>query len=159
VFYPPRVLAVALALALGLPQPGVLVAGASLGGVRLGSTETQVRRSWGPRVGVCRGCARRTLYFTYARFDQVGTGAEFVRGRAVALYTLWSPTGWRTDRGVRLGDPELRVVSEHRGLSRTECGHYEALSARRGRVVTVFWFRDGILWAFGIQRPSVPLCR
>jgi hypothetical protein len=153
------VLAVAIALVLALPQQGILVAGESLGDVRLGATETQVRTAWGPRVGVCRGCPRRTLYFTYASFDQVGAGAEFVRGRAVALYTLWSPTGWRTNRGVRLGDPELSVVSEYRGMLRTECGHYYALSLRRGRVVTAFWFRNESLWAFGIQRSSVPLCR
>lgn len=152
-------LAVAIALVLALPQQGVLVPGESLGGVRLGATETQVRAAWGPRLGVCRGCPRRTLYFTYASFDQVGAGAEFVRGRAVALYTLWSPMGWRTDRNVRLGDSELVVANAYRGMLRTECGHYYALSLRRGRVVTAFWFRDGSLWAFGIQRPSVPLCR
>lgn len=152
-------LAAALAILLALPQQGILVPGESLGGLRLGATEAQVVRAWGPRRGVCRGCPRRTLYFTYARFDQVGAGAEFVGGRVVALYTLWSPTGWRTDRGVRLGDPELSVMSEYRGMLRTDCGHYHSRSLRRGRVVTAFWFRDGNLWAFGIQRPSVPLCR
>lgn len=152
-------LTLALALALVLPQPGFLVAGKSLGGVRLGATEAQVRDAWGTRVGVCRGCERRTLYFTYGAFDQSGVGAEFVRGRAVALYTLWAPNGWRTDRGVRLGAPELDVVNVYRGMLRAECGHYFGRSLRRGRVVTAFWFYDGSLWAFGIQRPSVPLCR
>lgn len=152
-------LALALAIVLALPQQGVLVAGKSFGGVRLGATEAQVRKAWGPHVGVCRGCERRTLYFTYAPFDQFGTGAEFVRGRAIALYTLWTPTGWRTDKGIRLGDPEIDVANAYRGMLRTECGHYFTLSLRRARVVTAFWFYDASLWAFGIQRPSVPLCR
>jgi hypothetical protein len=152
-------LALAVALLLALPQEGVLVPGRSLAGVELGATERQVRRALGPQVGVCRGCERRTLYFTRGAFEEAGVGAEFVRGRAVALYTIWMPTGWRTNRGLRLGVPELDVVDASRGALRTECGHYAALSVRRGRVVTVFWVRDRTLWAFGIQRPSAPLCR
>lgn len=150
---------VALVLALALPQEGVLVPGRSLAGVELGAPEADVRAAWGPRAGVCRGCPRRTLYFTYSAFDEVGVAAEFVRGRAVALYTLWSPAGWRTDRGVRLGDDELSVTGAYRRTLRTECAHYFARSFRRGRVVTAFWFSDEFLWAFGIQRPSISLCR
>ena len=152
-------LALVVAGLLALPQQGVLVPGKSLAGVRLGATEAQVRAEWGPRVGVCRGCPRRTLYFTYTAFDQTGTGAEFVRGRAVALYTLWLPTGWRTSTGARLGDPELSVTGRHRGTRRVECGHYFALTLRRNRVVTGFWFSEDSLWAFGLLRPSVGVCR
>ena len=151
--------AVAAAALLALPQAGVLVAGDTLGGVRLGATEAQVRAAWGPRVGVCRGCPRRTLYFTYRAFDETGAAAEFVRGRAVALYTIGLPTGWRTNRGVHLGDPEPAVTDVYGGMLRAVCGHYHALSQRRGRVVTAFWFSGETLWTFGVQRPSVPLCR
>jgi hypothetical protein len=153
------VLAVALAVLLALPPQGVLDAGKSLAGVRLGTPEAQVRRALGPRFGVCRGCPRRTLYFTYGAFNAVGVGAEFVRGRAVALYTLWSPSGWRTREGVQMGADELTVTSTYRNTFRTHCGHYDALELRRGRVSTVFWLRNGSLWAFGLQRPSLSLCR
>lgn len=153
-------LAVALAVLLALPSHGVLVPGKSLGGVRLGAGEAQLRKAWGPRVGVCRGCPRRTLYFNYGPFDQTGAGAEFRRGRAIALYTLWLPTGWRTDRGVSLGDSEATVTAAYGALPRTDCGHYSARVLRLGRVVTAFWFRDdGTLWAFGLLRPSVAVCR
>ncbi len=152
-------LALAVAALLALPQQGVLVPAESLAGVRLGATEAQVRAAWGPRPGVCRGCARRTLYFTYRPFNAVGVGAEFVRGRAVALYTLWSPSGWQTSQGVVLGDDELSVTGTYRRLLRTQCGHYYALSTRRRRVTTMFWFRDGVLWGFGLQRPSLAVCR
>ncbi|HZB23837.1 MAG TPA: hypothetical protein VE444_08330 [Gaiellaceae bacterium] len=151
--------ALAVALLLALPQEGVLVPGRSLAGVELGATERQARRTLGPFVGVCRGCDRRTLYFTRGEFEETGVGAEFVRGRAVALYTLGMPRGWRTRSGLRLGAAELEFADANRGALRTECGHYSALSVRRGRAVTVFWVRAGTLWAFGIQRPSVPLCR
>ena len=152
-------LALAVAFLLALPHEGVLVPGRSLAGVELGASERQVRLALGPHVGVCRGCERRTLYFTEGEFEERGVGAEFVRGRAVALYTLWMPRGWRTRAGLRLGATELEAADAIRGALRTECGHYAALSVRRGRVVTAFWLRDGTLWAFGIQRPSAPLCR
>ena len=158
-FYPLVVLALAVAALLALPPQGTLVPGRSLAGVRLGASEAQVRQAWGPRVGVCRRCDRRTLYFTYTPFAAVGAAAEFVRGRAVALYTLWAPTGWKTSDGVRLGDAELNVVNVYRGTLRTHCGHYYALSLRRRRVTTLFWLRDKTLWAFGLQRPSLPVCR
>lgn len=152
-------LAVAVAALLALPQQGVLVPGKSLAGVRLGASETQVRQAWGPRFGVCRGCARRTLYFTYGPFNPVGVAAEFVRRRAVALYTLWAPSGWATSDAVQIGDDELGVKGTYPGMLRAQCSHYDAYSLRRGRVSTVFWFRNGSLWAFGLQRPSVALCR
>ena len=93
-------LALAAAVLLALPAQGVLVPGQSLAGVRLGMPEAQVRRALGPHIGVCRGCPRRTLYFTYAPFNAVGVGVELVRRRAVAVYTLWSPSGWQTRDGV-----------------------------------------------------------
>jgi hypothetical protein len=155
----PVVLAVVLSLVLALPQAGVFVPGKSLAGVRLGATEAQVRAAWGPHVGVCRGCQRRTLYFTYGKFNQVGTGAEFQRGRAVALYTLWVPTDWRTDRGVRLGDTQLVVNGTYGTLPRFECGHYSVLVQRRGKVVSAFYFKGDLLWAFALQRSSERACR
>jgi hypothetical protein len=159
VFYPETVLAVALAALLALPQAGVFVPGKSLGGARLGATEGETRAAWGPHVGVCRGCPQRTLYFTYAKFDQSGTGAEFRRGRAVALFTLWLPTGWRTDRGVRLGDGPVAVHGVYGTLPRVECGHYFALIRRSGPTVSAFYFKGDTLWAFGLMRRSVPVCR
>jgi hypothetical protein len=159
VFYPALVLAVALAAVLALPAHGVLVPGKSLGGVRLGAREPQVRAAWGPHVGVCRGCAHRTLYFTYGKFDEVGTGVEFRSGRAVALFTLGLPRTWGTDRGVALGGSSVSVNGVYGTLPRVECGHYYALVQRRGNVATAFYFKDDTLWAFGLMRASVPVCR
>ena len=152
-------LAAVLSFVLALPQAGVFVPGKSLAGVRLGATEAQVRAAWGPHVGVCRGCRHRTLYFTYGKFNQVGTGAEFQRGHAVALYTLWVPTGWRTDKGVRLGDTPLSVNGVYGTMPRFECGHYSVMVQRRGSVTSAFYFKDDLLWAFALQRSSEPACR
>lgn len=148
-----------VALVLALPQAGVFVPGESLGGLRLGATEAQARAAWGPNVGVCRGCPQRTLYFTYGRFNQVGTGAEIRRGRVVALFTLWVPTGWRTNRGVSLGDSPVSVNGVYGTLARVDCGHYFALVQRRGDVLSAFYFKNDVLWAFGLMRRSVRVCR
>jgi hypothetical protein len=153
------VLAIAAAALLALPQQGILEPGKSLAGVGLGASEAQVRRAWGPRFGICRSCPRRTLYFTYSPFNALGVGVEFKRGRVIALYTLWSPPGWRTRDGVQLGTDELTVTNTYRGMLRTHCGHYDAFELRRGRASTVFWLRNGSLWSFGLQRPSLPVCR
>jgi hypothetical protein len=153
------VLAALAAAVLALPQAGVFVPGESLGGLRLGVTEAQARAAWGPHVGVCRGCPRRTLYFTYGKFNQVGVGVELRRGRAVALFTLWVPTGWRTNRGVRLGDAPLSVNGVYGTLARVDCGHYFALVQRRRNVLSAFYFKNDVLWAFGLMRSSARVCR
>ena len=74
--------------------------------MRLGATEAAGSSGLGARTSACAATAgNRTLYFTYGKFNQVGTSAPSSSGAApVALYTLWVPTGWRTDKGIRLGD-------------------------------------------------------
>jgi hypothetical protein len=57
-------LAAAASAAASLPRTGVLVAGSSLAGVRLGEPAAQVRAALGGSYGVCRGCVRPTWYFT-----------------------------------------------------------------------------------------------
>ena len=54
-------------------------------------------------------------------------GAEFKRGRAVGLYTLWVPTGWRTDRGIRLGGS---AVERERGVRHAAALRVRALLRR-----------------------------
>lgn len=152
-------LAALAAIVLALPPAGVFVPGESLGGLRLGATEARARATWGPHVGVCRGCRQRTLYFTHGKFDQEGAGVELRRGRAVALFTLWTPTGWRTSRGVRLGVSPVAVHGVYGTLARVDCGHYYALVQRRGDVVSAFYVKNDVLWAFGLMRRSVRVCR
>ena len=83
--------------------PGALVAGSSLGGVRLGEPAAQVRAALGGSYGVCSGCARPTWYFTYRPFAQPGLGVELTGGRVSAVYTLWQPSGWHGPQGLVLG--------------------------------------------------------
>jgi len=152
-------LLVVSAAAAAPPRAGVVVPGKSLGGLTLGSTRAEVRAAWGKGYGVCRDCRQPTWYFNLRRFEPQGAGVTFRSGRAVALFTVWSPPGWRTSRGLRIGDPAIRIAGLYGPLLRVTCGTYYALTLRRGRVTTSFYVFDEQVWGFGLSRPSQPVCR
>lgn len=141
------------------PGAGVLVPGRSLGGIELGATKAEVERSWGRAYGVCRGCARETWYFNYYAFQPRGAGVEWRSSRAVALFTLYQPLGWRTPKGLELNDPASRITGIYGPLKRTECAGYSVLALTGKRATTAFYVLGDRLWAFGLSRPGVPLCR
>ncbi len=141
------------------PKAGVLVTGKSLGGLALGATRAQVRAAWGSRFGVCRNCRKLTWYFNLRPFEPQGTGVTFRRGRAVALFTVWSPPGWQTERGLRIGDSAARIAGLYGPMLRVNCGTYAVTTLRRGRTVTSFYVVDEQVWGFGLSRPTEPACR
>jgi hypothetical protein len=141
------------------PGAGVLVPGRSLGGVALGETKTSVEAKWGRAYGVCRGCARETWYFNYYAFQPKGAGVEWRDGRVAAVFTLYQPLGWRTTKGLELDDHVSRIRGTHGPLPRTECPDYTVYGLRGRNAVTAFYVLRDRLWAFGLSRPGVPLCR
>ena len=152
-------LPLATALILLLPKQGVLVTGKSLGAVRLGMTPAQVQTLWGTRFGRCRGCAQPTWYFNYRRFHPEGAAVRFRRGHVDAVWTLWSPPGWRTRSGMKLGVPALEVNVRFGALVTIQCGSYRALILTRGDVTTSFYVYGQKLWGFGLGRPGSTPCR
>jgi hypothetical protein len=152
------VAAALVAVALGLPAKGVVVPGQSLAGLRIGATQGQVRAAWGPRYGRCRDCAQTTWYFTYRQFQPQGAGVAFRNGRATALFTIWSPPGWHTNRGLTIGEPEARVTEVYGYLPRSECGTYSALVIRGSRFDTQLYVYKGEVWGFGLSRAGAPPC-
>jgi hypothetical protein len=141
------------------PRAGLVVPGRALGGLALGATKAQVRAAWGKRHGVCRDCPRETWYFNLKRFEPQGAGVTFRNGRAVALFTVWSPPDWRTPQGLRIGDPEFRIAAIYGTLFRFDCGRYSAWTIRSNGVTTAFYVFDEQVWGFGLSRPSQPVCR
>jgi len=158
-------LTVALALAAvppavaGPPNPGVLVPGKSLGGLRLGASEAQVEAAWGRAYGRCTSCRHTTWYFNFFAFQPRGAGVEFQGGRAVALFTIHQPLGWSTTSGLSLGEPVWRVRALYPRLGRRKCNGYDALVLRRAATVTSFYILEERLWAFGLSRRGVQICR
>jgi hypothetical protein len=141
------------------PREGVLVPGERLGGIGLGMTGAQVRTAWGNRFGVCRTCARTTWYFNRRPFEPQGAGVELRGNRVAAVFTLWAPPGWRTTRGLRIGESAARVTTLYGALPQVHCGVYSARTLRRGRTVTAFYVLDEDVWGFGLLRPGVSVCR
>jgi hypothetical protein len=160
-------IAATLALSLGLatpaagapPEAGVLVPGRSLGGIELGATKAEVERRWGRAYGVCRGCAAETWYFNYFAFQARGAGVELRNGRVAAVFTIYQPLSWRTTRDVALGDSVVRITSVYGALVRRECGGYAVLLLPGRGATTAFYILGDKIWAFGLFRPGLPLCR
>ena len=152
-------LVLAVPAAADLPKAGVLVPGRSLGGVRLGESPRSVRAALGGSYGVCRGCPRRTWYFTYGPFDKHGLAVEFTRGRVSGVYTLWRPAGWHGPHKLGFGSSVLAV---HRlaGASRTVvCHSYEALVRDTTGARTAYYLVQGRLWGFGLFGRGASPCR
>jgi hypothetical protein len=141
------------------PRAGLLVPGKSLGGLRLGMTQAQVRAAWGEHYGVCRGCLERTWYYTYRKNQPEGAGVSFRGGRVVAIFTHWAPKGWRTDSGIRIGTPIELVTSRYGALPRTQCATYAMLTLARRGTVTSFYIVDEEVWGFGLATTRVAACR
>jgi hypothetical protein len=142
------------------PEAGVLVPGRSLGGVRLGWTLAQVERVWGDVHGRCRSCPVETRYFNRVPFRQEGAGVELGNGRVVAVFTLWAPRDWHTNRSVYVGEPGRRVRAAHGPTRRVRCRGYEALLLRgAGAATSVVYVVDDDVWGFGLLRAGTPVCR
>jgi hypothetical protein len=141
------------------PRAGLVVPDRSLGGLELGATRSHVRATWGSRFGVCRDCRERTWYFNFRRFEPQGAGVSFRRGRAVALFTLWSPPGWRTGRGLAIGDPAVRIAGLYGSLLRVTCTDYYALTIASRRVTTAIYVFDEQVWGFALLARGQRICR
>ena len=152
-------LALAPAAAAAPPRVGLVVPGASFGNVRLGMTRAQVVALWGASHGLCRDCRLPTWYYNWKPFTPEGVAVEFTRGRVSGLWTNWSPSGWRTNRGLTVGDAEARVTELYGALTTSQCSGYSALMLPRGRVITSFYVVDGKEWGFGLSRPGARVCR
>lgn len=152
-------LALAAPAAAAPPRAGVLVPGKSLGGVALRTPVNAVLRAWGRSFGICRGCARPTWYFNFDAFQPQGAGVEFRDARVAAVFTLWSPPGWRTSRGIAIGAPVTEVTTAFGPLDREDCRGYYALVLPQGSAVTTIYVVGDAVWGFGLSLPGIPACR
>ena len=153
--------AVPIASAAGraLPPHGVLSPGVSLAGIRLGMPAARVVERLGRNFGRCSGCARETWYYNLRPFSPQGLGVELQRGRVSAVFTLWSPPGWRTSGGLALGAPQESIRTAFPGLGSRTCDGYEVLVAAEPSSATAFLVVGGKLWGFSLAAPGGPLCR
>ena len=142
-----------------LPRAGLVLPGQTLGGLRLGATPAEVQERWGARHGTCRDCGAPTWYFNYRPFEPLGAGVTFRQGRAVALFTLWSPPDWHTSRGLKIGDPAVRVGALYDATLRVTCTNYYALTIPSARNNTAIYVFDNQVWGFALLARGQRVCR
>ena len=143
-----------------VPSRGTLVVGSSLGGVRLGDTPAAVRARWGGGFTRCTVCPATTwVYMIRGSKRLAGVAVTFRAGRAVAVFTLGAPVGWRSTRGLAVGDPATRIAELHGRLDYSRCVGYGALSVRRGAVVTSIYTFGEAVYGFALTRPADPVCQ
>jgi hypothetical protein len=145
-------LLVAAPAAAAPPRHGVVVPGASLGGISVGAPMRTVIARWGRSFGICHGCRATTWYYNYERFQPQGVGVAFRKGRVDALFTLWQPSGWRTSLGIVVGDDVAQVTTVYGALDRRDCTGYYTLILRTRVGVTEFYVVGDRLWGFGVSR-------
>ena len=146
--------------AAALPRKGVFVPGRSLGGLRLGATPAQVRAAWGSSYGRCRDCAQPTWYFTYRRYKARGAAVQFRHGLVAAIFTLWAPAGWKTTKGLYIGDNVDRMPGLYGTLARTDCpGNYYALTMPTPGGVNAFYVVNEKIFGFGLLSFGAAVCR
>jgi hypothetical protein len=114
------VLASLAALALAPAAAGRIVPGTSIGGVRLGMTEAQVRDVLGKPLGVEHergrfGASRVVLHFGYAAYD-----VELEARGAAAARVVEVATGLRSERlpnGLAVGASEFQAAKALKSLA------------------------------------------
>ncbi len=143
----------------GLPQRGVLVSGKSLAGVQLGDSMAKVKSLWGGRFTRCGTCKPAMWFYWYPPpADPQGAGVQFAKGRVVAVFTLGSPAGWRTETGIRVG--QILNNPTESGSHWLSCAGYSAKSTETTpNAVTSILTQGAAVYGFALTRPSVSPCR
>lgn len=140
-----------------LPAAGLLVSGESLGGVRLGDTQADVRKLWGHRFTVCEGCEPTTWFYWYPSGD-AGAGVEFRQGRVTGIYTLGAKVGWRSEDGLKVGG-YMSAKELHEKSVWKNCQGYSAKLESSGNAVTSIFTVGPMVYGFSLTRPSESVCR
>jgi hypothetical protein len=133
----------------------------SLAGVGLGDSRAAVELEWGTNHTTCNGCRLRTWFFVYPD-RPAGAAVTFDRGgRAVAVFTLGQPLGWRTQKGLWLGADVNSLTAKYDAPSMEfrGCMGYSALSTRAGDVVTSIYTQAESVYGFALTLRGQPVCQ
>ena len=143
-----------------LPVRGLLISGESLGGVSLGDSPADVEATWGTDYTVCTTCRQTTWYFMYPT-KPVGAAVIFDKtDRAIAVFTLGTPFGWRTEKGLPLGDDIHTMTALYPApqMAWKACIGYSALSTRNGSTVTSIYTQAEVVYGFALTVPGRSVC-
>jgi hypothetical protein len=144
----------------GLPLHGVLAPGVSLAGVHIGDTAAKVKSLWGRNYKLCPDCKGIYWYYIYTHGEPLGAAVKFSKaGKVVAVFTLGSPSGWRTREGLGMGEQINKVTSLYGEVGWHACIGYGAMSMRNGTTVTSIYTTGEAVYGFAITAPAEPICQ
>jgi hypothetical protein len=141
------------------PVKGIVVPGISFAGIKLGDTEQRVRAVWGSSFTACGYCKDTTWLYEYRGGEPLGAAARFENGKLVAVFSLGSPAGWKTDKGLYMGDPIENVYQYYPATGTTRCIGFDAITAKTGKSVTAFYSAAGVVYGFAMVIPGMTVCQ
>jgi hypothetical protein len=142
-----------------LPARGLVIPGVSLAGVKIGDSMQQVRKVWGTSYQTCKYCNDPTWLYEYKGSEPLGAAVRFENGKVVAVFSLGSPAGWRTNKGLYMGDPIQNVYEHYPQTGTTRCIGFDAITVKTGRYITAFYSAAGVIYGFAIVVPSMTVCQ
>jgi hypothetical protein len=142
-----------------LPSHGVIVPGVSFAGVKIGDSPKKVRARWGNRFIQCKYCTDMTWLYEYQFGEPLGAAARFQHNKVVAVFSLGSPAGWKTNKGLAMGDPISNVYQYYQTTGTTRCIGFDAITAKTGKNVTAFYSTAGVIYGFAIVIPKMTVCQ
>ncbi|MEI8105767.1 MAG: hypothetical protein WCH31_08000 [Actinomycetes bacterium] len=151
---------IGVATAGALPSRGVFIAGQSLAGVRLGDTMDQVKQRLGPKYVQCGSqCADPTWLFTYRAGEPLGMAVRFQKKKVVAVFTLGTPTGWKSSKGLKLFDPIATVYQYYTPNGEVRCVGFDALTISNPAGTSAVYAAAGVVYGFALVVPGMTVCQ
>ena len=120
----------------------------------------RVKQLWGHDYKVCQGkqCPYPTWYYIYPKGEPLGASVRFRNGKVVTIFTLGSPTGWRTAEGLIIGEQVDRIAQLYGKLDWNVCIGYGAMTMRTNSAVTSIYTTGQAVYGFALSRPTEPVC-
>ena len=121
--------------------------------------QQQVRAAWGRNYTKCGYCKDETWLYVYRGAEPLGAAVRFQKNKLVAVFSLGSPAGWKTDKGLYMGDPIANVYQYYPTTGTTRCIGFDAITAKTGKSVTAFYSAAGVVYGFAMVIPTMTVCQ
>ena len=112
---------------------GLVIPGRSFAGVRIGDTWIEVRSLWGTRVRDVQVLRRRDVALRVPRLGAARRRGALRARQGGGGVLAGLAAGWRTNRGLYIGDPIGNVYGHYTTTGTTRCIGFDAITVRTGR--------------------------